>query len=276
MQNIEIIYSNWTAPSVGGVRCDQAAQPFDGVRTETMIRVSDADKVRFTNCNVFCAGDDGLSFSTGVKNSVIEACHFDQICANAIVIDNYKTRNQQGAMLCSDNLIAHNLIENFSMNYHNGLSIAAFHVDRLTIEHNEVCYGRYSGLQISNADDLMHDNIIRYNNVHHVMSLLGDCGGIYMKSDQPGTEIYENWIHDIELDNPSENGANGIFLDDYSAHILVENNVCPVGMWPVAEQSVFGPPRDAHDNIIRNNDSQDPNIKAASGTKMVTGVIVTQ
>jgi hypothetical protein len=72
--------------------------------------------------------------------------------------------------------------------------------------------------------------------------------------------------------------ANGIFLDDYSAHILVENNVCPVGMTAVAEQSMVGPDRNAHDNIVRNNGAtitEYAEITAAAGPKMVTGVTTT-
>jgi hypothetical protein len=277
MQNIEFIYGNWTAPSINGVCCDQAAQPFSGVRVETLIRVNYADKIRFTNCNIFCTGDDGITFNTGVKNSVIEACHFDQISANAILIDNDRTMQQQGVILCSDNQIVHNLIENFAMNYYNGLGIAAFHVDRLAIEHNEICYSRYSGLQISNADDLMHDNMIRYNNIHDVLWLLGDCAGVYTKSDQPGSKISENWIHHLAL-TPWMGGVNSaIGLDDYSGHFLVENNVfnaLSAGVTTIEEQTHFDADRNAHDNIFRNNDSQDPYIMNTAGPKMVTGVTV--
>jgi hypothetical protein len=281
VQNIEFIYGNWTAPSINGVRSNQAVQPLDkNIQVDALMQVSYADNVHFANCNIFCTGGDGILFATGVKNSVIEACHFDQVCANAIVIDTYHAKQQSELRLCSDNKVAHNLIENFGMNYANGLGLAAFHVDRLTVEHNEVRYSRYSGLQIANGNDILHDNLIRYNNVHHVMWLHGDCGGIYTMSDQPGTKIYENWVHDVKPGPWVANlMASAIAMDDHSGHILVENNVfnsLSAGVFTITQQDVFGPDRNAHDNIIRNNDSQDVAIMANAGPKILPGVTVSR
>jgi hypothetical protein len=277
IQNIEFIYGKW---AVGNIRSNQAVQPMDGGGVEALVQVSFADNVRFANCNIFCSGGNGIVFATGVKNSVFDACHFDQICANAILIDdyrgNYLATTQPEWRLCSDNKVTHNLIENFSMNFANGLGLVAWHVDRLTIEHNEIRNGRYSGLQICNGNDIMHDNLIRYNNVHHVMWLHNDGGGIYTMSDQPGTLIAENWVHDMgRAPWVAGSSAAAIFMDDHSAHILVENNVFN-SLWSVQkvrQQGDVGPDRNAHDNTVRNNDSQDVNIMANAGLKKVPGII---
>lgn len=277
VQNIEFIYSNWTVPSINGIRSNQAVQPLDGQKVETLAQINYAHHVVFFNCNIIGAGGDGITFATGVKNSVIEACRFDQICANGIVIDTYRATQQSAERLCTNNRIANNLIENFGMNYTNALSIAAFKVDRLTIENNEIRYGRYSGLQINNGNDELHDNLIRYNNIHHVMWLHNDGGGIYTMGYQPGTRIYENWVHDMER-GPWVGGspAQAVMLDDHSSDITVENNVFNSlfgGVRKVYEQDGVGPDRNAHDNHISNNESQDAAIMAAAGPKIFPGVV---
>ncbi|GHT39651.1 hypothetical protein AGMMS49965_06270 [Bacteroidia bacterium] len=279
VQNIEFIYSNWTAPSIVGLRSNQAVQPLDGnIQVETLVQVNYAHNVCFTHCNIVCAGANGLTFATGVKNSVIEACRFNQICANGIVIDTYKATQQSAERLCSDNTIAHNLFEHFGTNYANGVSIAAFKVDRLTMEYNEIRYSRYTGLQINNGNDTLHDNTIRYNNIHHVMWLHNDGGGIYTMGYQPGTRIYENWVHDMERGTWVGGAeAAAVFLDDHSSDITVENNVFNsifAGVQnKVREQQDVGPDRNAHDNHISNNESQDADIMAAAGPKIFPGVI---
>jgi parallel beta-helix repeat protein len=69
--------------------------------------------------------------------------------------------------------------------------------------------------------------MVRYNNIHHVVTLLEDGAGIYTLSKQPGSFISDNYIHDIRgspwrgFDAP----VAGIYLDEGSSSITVQNNV---------------------------------------------------
>ncbi|MFT5129609.1 MAG: hypothetical protein ACI8W8_003234 [Rhodothermales bacterium] len=40
-----------------------------------------------------------------------------------------------------------------------------------------------------------HDNIVEYNEIHHVMELMGDGNGIYIRGAGPGNVIRRNYIH---------------------------------------------------------------------------------
>jgi len=54
--------------------------------------------------------------------------------------------------------------------------------------------------------------------------MLCDLGGIYTLGVQPGTVIRGNLVHDVEHSKPGH-GGRGIYLDQGSSHIVVEDNI---------------------------------------------------
>jgi hypothetical protein len=159
------------------------------------------------------------------------------------------------------------------------MSILASCVTRLIIEHNEIRYSRYGGLQVGNQYGekitALHDNLIRYNNVHHVMWLHDDSGGIYTLARQDGTRIYQNWVHDIVRGKWAGDYAVGaIYLDNNTCYITVDDNVLlsPIPHSVVQVNLQLNAGGRAHDNNIHDNDTQNDDIIAFSGPQMVPGV----
>jgi hypothetical protein len=56
------------------------------------------------------------------------------------------------------------------------------------------------------------------------MQILSDGGGIYMLGLQPGSKITNNHIHDVKI-NAGRAESNGMFLDEGTTDVLVENNL---------------------------------------------------
>jgi hypothetical protein len=287
LQNIEFACGNWSFPSQTGYVANQAAEagsqmgytpPFLATLSSWkrgLVLVNYARNISIINCNIFGAGGEGIIFGSGVKKSNITACHFDRISGNAIRIDTMRIGFQQAAILCSENIIAHNLIENMGMSYTNGVGVFSSCSNRLTVENNEIRYGPYTGMQIGDqygeADCDSKENLIRGNHVHHLMRIHDDGGGIYTLGRQRGTIISRNYVHDVKRGAwAGEWGPGGIYLDNYSSYITVEDNVLANNTISITQQTNEGIA--AHDNYLINNVEKDPIIEAEAGPKMPTGV----
>ncbi|GHT71932.1 hypothetical protein AGMMS50239_41250 [Bacteroidia bacterium] len=158
------------------------------------------------------------------------------------------------------------------------MGLLASCVSRLMVENNEIRYGPYSGMQIGNhyGENLsgMRDNVIRRNNIHHVMRLHDDGGAIYTLAVQPGTKITRNWLHDYEKAKWSDTfPTNGVFLDNSSGYIWVIDNVMTnlINVDLIKEQHAGN--ATTRDNLLLNNNTQDKEVKEESGPKGKVGVL---
>jgi hypothetical protein len=118
-----------------------------------------------------------------------------------------------------------------------------------TISHNHIHDLYYTGISCGwvwgFGDSISISNLIEKNHIHDLgKSLLSDMGGIYLLGVSPGTVLRGNLIHDIEKWNY---GGWGIYLDEGSSQILIENNIA---------YNVSSQPFHQHygkDNTVRNN-----------------------
>ena len=117
------------------------------------------------------------------------------------------------------------------------------------VSHNRIHDFYYSGVSCGwvwrYGESISRNNRLEFNHIYDIgHGLLSDIGGIYTLGAQPGTVIRGNLIHDVVK---RAYGGWGIYLDEGSAHILVENNlVFDVDSEPFHQH--FG-----RENIVRNN-----------------------
>src|SRR3989339_80119 len=128
------------------------------------------------------------------------------------------------------NRIANNYYTRIAQEYWFCDAVNARYVDSLIIEHNEMHNLPYTGIGVgwgwSANPSPSKDNKIRFNNIHHVLQLLCDGGGIYVMSRQPGNHIFENYIHHITRTAWGNGYPTNIFqLDEGSAGMTYEHNV---------------------------------------------------
>ncbi|WP_169239372.1 right-handed parallel beta-helix repeat-containing protein [Candidatus Roseilinea sp. NK_OTU-006] len=157
-----------------------------------------------------------------------------------------------GGPLCrrnGDHCITDNHIHDGGKVFHSAVGILARHTFGNRIAHNHIHDFYYSGISCGwvwgYAESVSRDNRLEKNHIHDLgKGWLSDMGGIYTLGVQPGTVIRGNLIHDVEKANY---GGWAIYLDEGSAHILVEDNVC---------YNTSSQPHHTHygrENILRNN-----------------------
>jgi hypothetical protein len=77
----------------------------------------------------------------------------------------------------------------------------------------------------------LRDNLVLANRIHQVGQRLGDLGGIYTLSAQPGTVVAQNCIAEITPNRfvPDPDHWFYLYLDEGSSFITVRDNWCPAG-----------------------------------------------
>ena len=121
-----------------------------------------------------------------------------------------------------------NRIERCGRRYFAGCGILVKHSFENYIGHNEISDLYYTGISVGwvwgYKPSVTRDNLIEKNLIYNIgMGALSDMGGIYTLGKQPGTVIRGNVIHDVTT---YDYGAWGIYLDEGSSYITVENNLC--------------------------------------------------
>ena len=145
--------------------------------------------------------------------------------------------------------ITDNHLHHLGQIYHSAVGILACHSSGNNISHNHIHDLYYTGISVGwvwgYKPITSVDNRIEFNHIHHIcQGLLSEAGGIYTLGVSPGTVIRNNLVHDIET---YHHGAIGIWLDEGSSHIIIENNIAYNTNAAIFALNI------GRENIVRNN-----------------------
>ncbi len=262
----------WEYPSNNGVGFTQGNQIIEdeslAFRTPTgAVSISRAHNIRLER-NVFNnIGGVAIDLGAAVKDSEIVGNKLSNTMSNGIVLGSALMANPPESEQVSRISISNNVIERVGRQNTNAQGIFASFVKDVLIEHNEIRDFGYTAIQIGqqpfgNVDVGMSNNVIRYNHIHRVMNLHDDGGGIYTLARQPGTHIFENWVHDLDRSPwASIWPIAAIYQDNFSEFITVERNVLEDNSLDIYEQTGVG----AQNNDYISNDITDQAIKDNAG-----------
>jgi len=198
--------------------------------------------IRFERCTFTKLGSGGVDLAYGAQDNVISGCRFYDISGTAIQVGDVLKDDHHPddpRKIVWNNQVVNNTIHDVCVEYKGGVGVFAGVTQATRIAHNHIHHLPYSGVSVGwgwgeedaggGADHYYQpfrydsptpakDHRIGFNHIHHVMQELNDGGGIYTLSNQPGTVIRGNHIHD------AKGSPGGIYLDEGSGFIEVTGN----------------------------------------------------
>lgn len=262
-KGISFEYSNWLRPSQQGhvplqagmylldayklkipgtpIQASLENQAWVG-RPRAAVEVNFATRTVFEGCRFEHLSSTGLDFNKGTNHNTIQGNLFKDIGGSAINLGVFSEEAYEAHLpynpkdereVCSDELVADNVITNIANEDWGTLGISAGFVKNCTIEHNEISDVAYSGISLgwgwTATENAMRNNKIIGNKIHHYAKHLHDVSGIYTLSAQPNSRIEENYIDSVYFSPYAHDPFLWLYLytDEGSSHFTIKNNWIP-------------------------------------------------
>ena len=192
-----------------------------------VINLTYAENITIENCRFVNYGLYGICAEDGCSNLRILNNEFTDGGAGGVKL-NGGTAYSDTARINHHNLISDNRILHCGRRHMAACGVLFMNSYGNTIVHNEIGDLYYSGISggwvWGYTPSVTRDNLIAYNHIHDLgHGILSDMGGVYLLGAQPGTVVRNNLIHDI---NDREYGGWGLYTDEGSAGVLMEQNIC--------------------------------------------------
>ena len=180
-----------------------------------------------SNCEIRNIGWYGINIGSGCTGISVVGNTITDLGAGGIKI-NGADANGLKELKTGNNRITDNHIYSGGHLFPSAVGIISMHSFGNNISHNHIHHFYYTGISCGwiwgYADSVSKDNKIEFNHIHDIgFEWLSDMGGIYTLGVQPGTVIRGNLIHNVDS---YSYGGWGVYLDEGSSHIIVENNIC--------------------------------------------------
>lgn len=217
---LSFMYTNWQLPP-GNSNDSQGSASVPAAITLTGTR-----HCSFENCTVRNLGTFAFEIGTGCNENTFSCNDISYIAAGGFRI-NGGNESSHPLQRTGYNKITDNTLHHYGELYPSAVGILMMHTCANRVAHNDIHHGWYTGISIGwhwgYQRSISRDNIVEYNHIHDIgQGLLSDMGAIYTLGISPGTVIRNNLIHDV---NANHYGGWGIYHDEGSSHILVENNI---------------------------------------------------
>jgi hypothetical protein len=225
--------------------------------------VTYATHISFDACRFEHLASTGLDYRIGCHSDTVNGSLFKDIGGTGIQLGAYSDEATEAHLpynpvdkrvVCSNILVANNLVTDVTNEDWGTLGISAGYVSDVRITHNDISEVSYTGISVgwgwTRTINVMHNNRIIANKIHHYARHMYDVAGIYTLSAQPGSEISYNYIDSIYKAPYAHIPEHWFYLytDEGTAYYTVKNNWCPAQKFL---QNANGP-----NNVWENNGPQ--------------------
>ena len=219
-RGLTFMHTNWDLPP--GNSNDQQGS----ASVPAAITLRGARYVTFDQCTVKNLGTFAFELGEGCAHNAFTHNELGYLAAGGFRV-NGGDENSHPLLRTGYNVISDNHLHHFGQVFPSAVGVLLMHTNTNRVAHNLIHHGYYTGISVGwewgYQRSVSTHNIIEYNHIHHIgQGLLSDMGAIYTLGVSPGTIIRNNLIHDVESHHY---GGWGIYDDEGSTHILVENNI---------------------------------------------------
>jgi parallel beta-helix repeat protein len=212
-------YTDWTMPATGYADLQAA---FD---IPAAVQGTGTNSITFGNCTFAELGQYAISLGSGSSNNSIVANVMTDLGAGGVKIGDPGIPQSGSESMA--NVVSDNQIYNIGLVYPGAVGVWVGQSSGNTIAHNSIHDTFYTGISVGwtwgYTPTAAQGNLIEFNQIYGIgQGMMSDMGGIYTLGVQPGTVINNNVIHDVTI---YAYGGEGVYLDQGSSNILVENNV---------------------------------------------------
>jgi hypothetical protein len=227
-EGLSFEHADWLAPSGEGFVGLQAGVYLDGA-LPAGVSVKNARDIRFYKSAFRNMGASGLNFYSAVSGSSVIGCLFENLGGQGVALG-AAPDSGEGQTDVSNSVVKNNYVTKIGQHFTGSVGIFAGYVTGVRIEHNALWDMPYTAISVgwgwNQNETHIRNNTIRYNEIWNALTLHDDGGGIYTLSNQPGTLVAENYIHDLVLSPwAGDYPIVGIYLDEGSSNISVKDNV---------------------------------------------------
>ncbi|TKC02734.1 L-rhamnose mutarotase [Pedobacter cryotolerans] len=229
-------------------------------RPASAVLLNYANNTLFENCRFEHFASTGLDLNKGTTENIVRGSLFKDIGGSGILVGTFSDEATEVHLpynpkdlreVATNNTIENNLITDVTNEDWGAVGIGAGYVSDLKIINNEINEVNYSGISMgwgwTKTPNVMKNNLISANKIHHYGKKMYDVAGIYMLSAQPESQIVNNAIFDIYDATYAHLPDHWfyIYTDEGSSGITIKNNYTPAQKYL---QNANGP-----DNVWENN-----------------------
>lgn len=223
LRDLGFAFSSALTPAAGWVDTQAAVDIGAG------IQVDHARGFVLSGCHIAATGGYGVWLREGVRDSSVTRCTLQDLGAGGVKIG--LPAQQPGTPTgTGHNTVSHNRITQTGQQFPGAVGVWVGQSFDNEISHNSITDTTYSAISVgwqwgygaatSGRNRIVGNALLRIG-----QGAMADMGGIYTLGPAPGTVIADNLIREVRGYHEHGAGAWGIYNDEGSSELLVENNV---------------------------------------------------